>query len=132
MFSQDGKMCLHKPQWRLSYEHRFQSSITATLVRNMIHGVSCGWKKTVRLYGKGYRAFVDEDNPRRLTIRCGHVKPIIVEAEVGTSFEVLKPDDMGYPIVVRGMSLDHVCDCLLSNKNELRGSLVRSETLLPR
>ena len=97
--------------------------------QNMIHGVSCGWEKRMRLFGKGFRASMDANDSRKLIMRCGFARPMVLVAPIGIAWHVVEPDDTGYPIVVRGIDIEQlgtVCASLRrAKKMNLQGQGVR-------
>ena len=76
----DGKALSHMGIFRGIREARMQSMTTRKCLQNMIYGVSAGWHKIMYLYGKGYKAWIDDDKPRILNIRCGYAFPVQIEA----------------------------------------------------
>ena len=95
----------------------------------MVYGVSCGWEKRIRLFGKGFKAAIHPDDPRKLQLRCGFARPMTFIAPQGISFEVLDPDDLGYPIVIRGVCIIQVGNVAASlrkaKKMNLQGQGIR-------
>lgn len=106
-----------------------QAFTTKKIVRNMIYGVSSGWEKRMRLFGKGFRASIDQNDERKLIMRCGYVRPMVLTAPIGISWSVGESDDTGYPIIVRGIDLEQVGNVCASlrraKKMNLQGQGVR-------
>jgi len=126
---QNGEFMTQQFRWRTDRERKMQSMTTSKVLKNMIYGVSCGWEKRMRLFGKGFRASIDTKDERKLIMRCGFARPMVLTAPSGIAWHVLEPDDIGYPIVVRGIDLDHlgqVCAALRrARKMNLQGQGVR-------
>ena len=126
---QNGSFTTHQARWRNERERKMQSMTTAKIIKNAIYGVSCGWEKRMRLFGKGFRASIDMNDERKLIMRCGFAKPMVLIAPIGISWTVLEPDDTGYPIVVRGIDIEHVGNVCASlrraKKMNLQGQGVR-------
>lgn len=69
--------------------------LTRTLVANMVHGVTTGFSKRLKLVGVGYRA---APAGKGLTLSLGYSHPIVYEAPAGISLKV----DAQTTIVVEG------------------------------
>ena len=126
---QNGKFMTQQFRWRTDRERKMQSMTTSKIIKNMIYGVSNGWEKRMRLFGKGFRASIDQNDDRKLIMRCGFAKPMVLTAPIGINWFVLEPDDIGYPIVVRGIDIEqlgNVCASLRrAKKMNLQGQGVR-------
>eukprot|EP00484_Ammonia_sp_Unknown_P018042 CAMPEP_0197026668 /NCGR_PEP_ID=MMETSP1384-20130603/6712_1 /TAXON_ID=29189 /ORGANISM="Ammonia sp." /LENGTH=238 /DNA_ID=CAMNT_0042455373 /DNA_START=68 /DNA_END=784 /DNA_ORIENTATION=- len=126
---QNGQFMTQQFRWRSDRERKMQSMTTAKVLKNAVYGVSCGWEKRMRLFGKGFRASIDVNDERKLIMRCGYARPMVLTAPIGISWHVLEPDDTGYPIVVRGIDLEqvgNVCAGLRrAKKMNLQGQGVR-------
>jgi ribosomal protein L6P/L9E len=126
---QNGEVAQHRPQWRTERERKMQCMTTNKVLQNMIYGVSCGWQKTIRLFGKGFRAMIDAEDNRKLILRCGFARPKTYTAPVGISWQVLEADDFGYPIVIRGIDIEQVGNVAASlrraKKMNLQGQGIR-------
>eukprot|EP01084_Bolivina_argentea_P104350 186852_1 len=116
-------------RWRTDRERKMQSGHTRKVLQNMIYGVSCGWEKRMRLFGKGFRASIDTQDERKLILKCGFARPLVFTAPIGISWHVLEPDDTGYPIVVRGIDIEQLGTCChalrRAKKMNLQGQGVR-------
>lgn len=126
---QNGEFMTQQFRWRTDRERKWQSVTTAKTMKNLIYGVSCGWEKRMRLFGKGFRAAMDQDDPRKLILRAGFARPMVLVAPIGISWHVLEPDDVGYPIVVRGIDLQQLGNVCMSlrraKKMNMQGQGVR-------
>ena len=77
-------------------EQRALSGTTRALLSNMIHGVSKGWAKKLKMIGVGYRAKADTKN---LEITVGFSHPVIYKKVENINYEV--PDQN--TIIVSGI-----------------------------
>jgi len=55
--------------------------------KNMVHGVTQGWSKSLEIIGTGYRAEVKGDD---LALSAGFSHPVIIKAPEGVGFKVEK------------------------------------------
>ena len=62
--------------------------MTQRLVRNMVTGVTDGFRKELEIQGVGYRAAMDGD---KLTLQLGYSHPIVFPAPAGIKIESPKP-----------------------------------------
>jgi large subunit ribosomal protein L6 len=67
---------------------RANHGLVQRLVRNMVIGVTEGFKKELEIQGVGYRAAMDGN---RLTVQLGFSHPIVFEAPPGIKLEAPKP-----------------------------------------
>ena len=67
-----------------SEEQRALSGTTRALLSNMIHGVSKGWVKKLKMIGVGYRAKADAKN---LEITVGFSHPVVYPIPEGLKIE---------------------------------------------
>ena len=83
----------------------------------------------MRLFGKEFRASIHQNDDRKLIMRCGCSKPMVLTAPIGIAWHVLENDDGGYPIVIRGIDIEqlgNVCASLRrAKKMNLQGQGVR-------
>jgi len=79
--------------------HKALHGLTRALLGNMVHGVSEGFRKTLRIEGVGYQASVMGQN---LQLRLGHSHEVVVEPPENISFDVPK-DSRGTIIHVDGI-----------------------------
>jgi large subunit ribosomal protein L6 len=68
-----------------SKPHRSAHGLTRTLVANMVHGVSKGFRKSLEIQGVGYRV---NKAGERLNLQLGYSHPVSYEAPKGISFTV--------------------------------------------
>ncbi|MFY9781411.1 MAG: 50S ribosomal protein L6 [Candidatus Baltobacteraceae bacterium] len=66
-------------------EHRSAHGLTRTLVANMVHGVSKGFRKSLEIQGVGYRV---NKAGERLNLQLGYSHPVSYDAPKGISFTV--------------------------------------------
>ena len=74
---------------------RAYHGLAQRLVRNMVIGVTDGFRKELEIQGVGYRAAMDSG---KLTMNLGYSHPVVYEAPDGVVIEVPKPTS----IVVSG------------------------------
>jgi large subunit ribosomal protein L6 len=65
--------------------HRSAHGLTRTLVANMVHGVSQGFRKSLEIQGVGYRV---NKAGERLNLQLGYSHPVSYDAPKGISFTV--------------------------------------------
>ncbi len=82
-------------------ESRALHGLTRALLKNMVVGVSEGYKKELRTEGVGYRANLQGS---RLELQVGYSHPVHIEAPDGISFEVPEPTK----IIVSGIDKQQV------------------------
>jgi large subunit ribosomal protein L6 len=58
------------------------------LIRNMVAGVTEGFKRELEIQGVGYRAAVENN---KLTMQLGYSHPVVYDAPAGITIEVPKP-----------------------------------------
>ena len=75
--------------------------MTQRLVRNMVIGVTDGFRKELEIQGVGYRAAVEGGT---LTMQLGYSHPVVYDAPAGIKFEAPKPTS----IVVSGIDKQQV------------------------
>jgi large subunit ribosomal protein L6 len=80
----DGAMVLIERRGD-SKPHRSAHGLTRTLVANMVHGVSKGFRKSLEIQGVGYRV---NKAGERLNLQLGYSHPVSYEAPKGISFTV--------------------------------------------
>lgn len=78
----------------------FQGTMWA-LVRNMIHGVSQGYKKELEIVGIGYRA---QMQGTKISLQLGYAHPVVLEPPEGVKVEVPAPNR----IIVSGIDKQKV------------------------
>ncbi len=79
-----------------SNENRAKYGLYRSLINNMVIGVSCGFSKTLKIVGVGFRV---SKKGNSLEILAGYSNPVIVNPLQGITFDV--PDNT--TIVVRGI-----------------------------
>tara|TARA_B100000902_G_scaffold340502_1_gene343357 strand:+ start:17 stop:544 length:528 start_codon:yes stop_codon:yes gene_type:complete len=77
------------------------SGTTRALLSNMVHGVSNGWEKTLKLIGVGYRAKADK---KLLELTVGYSHPVKYEIPEGVIIETPTPTD----IIIKGIDKQKV------------------------
>ena len=82
--------------------HKAMHGLYRSLVKNMVDGVSEGFKKTLVLVGTGYRAAAE--GGKKLTINIGFSHPVVLEAPENITFET--PEQT--KIVVSGINKQQV------------------------
>lgn len=65
--------------------HRSAHGLTRTLIANMVHGVSQGFRKSLEIQGVGYRAAKAGE---KLNLTLGYSHPVVFEPPVGISLSV--------------------------------------------
>jgi large subunit ribosomal protein L6 len=83
-FKREGSM-LHVERASEEKGVRMMHGTARALVRNMVHGTTEGFTKTLEVQGVGYRA---EVKGKTLVLHVGYSHPIEVEPEAGISFSV--------------------------------------------
>lgn len=78
----------------------FQGTMWA-LIRNMIHGVSQGYRKELEIVGIGYRA---QMQGTKVSLQLGYAHPIVLEPPEGVKVEVPAPNR----IIVSGIDKQKV------------------------
>jgi large subunit ribosomal protein L6 len=68
-------------------EQRSFHGLTRTLIANMLHGVTAGFKKELEIIGVGYRA---EKKDKTLTMLLGFSSPIVFQEPEGINIQVNK------------------------------------------
>ncbi len=84
--------------------HKALHGLTRSLLSNMVHGVSEGFRKTLQIQGVGYQATLQGKN---LQLRLGHSHDVIVEPPENITFDVPK-DSRGTIIHVDGIDKQSV------------------------
>lgn len=79
--------------------HKALHGLTRSLLANMVHGVSEGFRKTLQIQGVGYQATLQGAN---LQLRLGHSHEVVVEPPAHITFEVPQ-DSRGTIIHVDGI-----------------------------
>jgi large subunit ribosomal protein L6 len=69
--------------------------LTRSLIANMIHGVTEGWKKILEIHGTGYKATIEGQN---LSLKIGFSHPIVIPQPKDIKFELEGKDK----IVING------------------------------
>jgi large subunit ribosomal protein L6 len=59
--------------------------LVRSLIANMIHGVTEGFKKVLEIHGTGFRAVIEDQN---LNLKLGFSHPIIIPQPEGITFEL--------------------------------------------
>ncbi len=77
--------------------------LSRTLIANMLHGVTRGFKKELKIVGVGYRA---EARGSRIVFNLGFSHPIVLAVPSGVKIEVHGPDS----IVIQGYDRQLVGD----------------------
>jgi large subunit ribosomal protein L6 len=65
--------------------HRSAHGLTRTLIANMVHGVSKGFRKSLEISGVGYRV---AKSGERLNLSLGYSHPVVYEAPKGVALTV--------------------------------------------
>jgi len=84
-----------------SKEHRSLHGTTASLISNMVEGVTKGYEKNLELVGVGYRASKQGKN---LILNVGYSHPVEIVPEEGIEIEV----NGNNKVVVKGISKERV------------------------
>lgn len=79
---EDGHITVARPSD--DKEHRSLHGLTRSLINNMVHGVTEGYRKGLEITGVGYRAVVQGKN---LQLSLGFSHQIIVEPPAGITLE---------------------------------------------
>lgn len=98
----DGKVLVKRPDDQR--HHRALHGLSRSLVFNMIHGVSTGYRKELEIVGVGYRA---ELKGKNLMLTLGYSHPIIFVPPEGISVEV--KDNLHFAVV--GVDKELVGQC---------------------
>lgn len=69
-------------------EFRALHGLTRSLVANMVHGVTEGYRKDLEIQGVGYRASLDGST---LVLAVGYSHPVRMEPEAGITFSLETP-----------------------------------------
>jgi len=102
--TQDGTTLLVQPKNDTKLA-RSLHGLSRTLVANMVHGVTEGFKKTLEINGVGYRAAVAGN---KLTLQMGYSHPVEIEAPAGITFTV--PPGPKPSVIVEGIDKQLVGD----------------------
>ncbi|KAI9306804.1 ribosomal protein L6, alpha-beta domain-containing protein [Cunninghamella echinulata] len=86
-------------------EQRSMWGTTRNLIRNMIIGVSEGYRIHLRLVGVGYRGVL-ENNNRSISLKLGYSHPITVDLPEGITCTIPQPNR----IVLQGTDLQQVTE----------------------
>ena len=80
---ENGTLTVKRP----SEKRKFQQlhGLTRSLIANMVHGVTQGYKKELEIHGVGYRAQMDG---KTLVLNVGYSHPVRVEPEEGIEFSL--------------------------------------------
>jgi len=70
-------------------EHRSFHGLTRTLIANMIHGVTTGYKKELEINGVGYRA---QKQGKQLVMNLGYSHPVVIDEVPGITIETPAPN----------------------------------------
>lgn len=65
--------------------HRAAHGLTRTLIANMVHGVSKGFRKSLEIQGVGYRA---AKSGEKLNLTLGYSHPVVFDAPGGITLSV--------------------------------------------
>lgn len=96
---ENGELSISRPndQSRIRSQH----GLARTLIFNMVEGVTGGHKKTLEIFGVGYRAQMDGKN---LLLNMGYSHPVKIEAPTGIDFEVVAGEkNKAAQVVVKGI-----------------------------
>lgn len=69
-------------------KHRSLHGLTRALIFNMVHGVTQGFEKTLKIEGVGYRANMQG---AALNLVLGYSHPVVVEPPAGVTFAATDP-----------------------------------------
>lgn len=98
--SQDAGM-IHVKRNSEEKEIRAIHGLTRSLLNNMVHGVTNGFKKDLEIEGVGYKAALQG---KKLVINIGYSHPVEIEQPEGITFEVPAPNR----ITVKGIDKQQV------------------------
>ncbi|ORZ20201.1 putative ribosomal protein L6 [Absidia repens] len=86
-------------------EQRAMWGTTRNLIRNMITGVSEGYRLHLRLVGVGYRGVL-ENNNRSVSLKLGYAHPVVVDLPQGISCTIPQPNRL----ILQGIDLQQVTE----------------------
>ncbi|ORZ26234.1 ribosomal protein L6, alpha-beta domain-containing protein [Absidia repens] len=86
-------------------EQRAMWGTTRNLIRNMITGVSEGYRLHLRLVGVGYRGVL-ENNNRSVSLKLGYAHPVVVDLPQGVTCTIPQPNRL----VLQGIDLQQVSE----------------------
>ena len=78
---------------------------TRNLIRNMVTGVSEGYRVHLRLVGVGYRAVL-ENNNRSVSLKLGYSHPVVIDLPEGVTCTVPIPNRL----ILQGIDLQKVTE----------------------
>ncbi|SAM04164.1 hypothetical protein [Absidia glauca] len=84
-------------------EQRAMWGTTRNLIRNMITGVSEGYRIHLRLVGVGYRGVL-ENNSRSVSLKLGYAHPVVVDLPEGVTCTIPQPNRL----ILQGINLQEV------------------------
>ncbi len=82
----DGEIHVTRPTDQA--RHRALHGLTRSLIANMVHGVTEGFRRSLEIHGVGYRA---EKRGRNLTLNVGFSHPVLFEMPEGIEIELESP-----------------------------------------
>ncbi|CAO3592315.1 unnamed protein product [Absidia cylindrospora] len=86
-------------------EQRAMWGTTRNLIRNMITGVSEGYRLHLRLVGVGYRGVL-ENNNRSVSLKLGYAHPVVVDLPQGITCTIPQPNRL----ILQGIDLQQVTE----------------------
>ncbi|KAI8329217.1 ribosomal protein L6, alpha-beta domain-containing protein [Chlamydoabsidia padenii] len=86
-------------------EQRAMWGTTRNLIRNMITGVSEGYRIHLRLVGVGYRGVL-ENNNRSVSLKLGYAHPVVVDLPQGVTCTIPQPNRL----ILQGIDLQQVTE----------------------
>jgi large subunit ribosomal protein L6 len=86
-------------------EQRAMWGTTRNLIRNMITGVSEGYRVHLRLVGVGYRGVL-ENNNRSVSLKLGYAHPVVVDLPEGVTCTIPQPNRL----ILQGIDLQQVTE----------------------
>lgn len=87
---ENGSLLVSRPSDERKY--RQLHGLTRSLVANMVHGVTEGYRKDLEIQGVGYRASLDG---KTLVLLVGYSHPVRISPPPGISFAVDTPTRLG-------------------------------------
>ncbi|CAO3600278.1 unnamed protein product [Absidia cylindrospora] len=86
-------------------EQRAMWGTTRNVIRNMITGVSEGYRLHLRLVGVGYRGVL-ENNNRSVSLKLGYAHPVVVDLPQGVTCTIPQPNRL----ILQGIDLQQVTE----------------------
>ncbi|KAI8082962.1 ribosomal protein L6, alpha-beta domain-containing protein [Halteromyces radiatus] len=86
-------------------EQRAMWGTTRNLIRNMIVGVSEGYRLHLRLVGVGYRGVL-ENNNRSVSLKLGYSHPVVIDLPEGITCTIPQPNRL----ILQGIDLQQVTE----------------------